>query len=311
MPAAAMGHIPVLADAAIAALAPRDGGTYLDGTVGMGGHAELILRAAAPTGRLIGLDRDRTALREAEERLRPFGGYAVLVHGSFADAAALLAERGIDQIDGALLDLGVSSLQLDTPERGFSFRFDAPLDMRFDPEATIPTAADLLNTAAEEKIADILYRFGEEPRARRIARAIVAARPLRTTSDLVRAVERVLPSAPRGRISPATRVFQAVRIAVNGELDALVNFLDQAAALLRPGGRLVVISFHSLEDRLVKQFIQRESRDCLCPPALPVCRCGHRATFRPVTRGAVQPDAAEIARNPRARSARLRAAERL
>jgi len=311
MPAAAMVHVPVLADAAIAALAPRDGGTYLDGTVGAGGHAELILRAASPTGKLIGLDRDRTALREAEERLRPFGGRVVLIHGSFAEASALLAERGISQIDGVLLDLGVSSLQLDTPERGFSFRHDAPLDMRFDPDAAIPTAADLLNTASEEEIAAILRRFGEEPRARRIARAIVAARPLRTTGDLVRAVERVLPPAPRGRISPATRVFQAVRIAVNGELDALTAFLDQAAALLRPGGRLVVISFHSLEDRLVKQFIQRESRDCLCPPALPVCRCSHRATFRPVTRRAVQPDAAEIARNPRARSARLRAAERL
>jgi len=303
-------HLPVLAHETVAALAPRAGGVYLDGTVGLGGHAELVLRGSTPDGRLIGLDRDLQALDEARRRLAPYGDRATLLHGSYADAATVLTELGIDRIDGLLLDLGVSSLQLDDAVRGFSFRHDAPLDMRFDPSAGGPTAATIVNTADEAALADILWRYGEERHSRRIARAIVRARPIATTSELAAIVEQATPG-PRGRISPATRTFQALRIAVNGELDALQALLAQAAALLRPGGRLAVISFHSLEDRIVKQFIQRESRDCLCPPSLPACVCGHTATFRPLLRGAVQPDDAEIAANPRARSARLRAAERI
>jgi 16S rRNA (cytosine1402-N4)-methyltransferase len=309
MPETAVMHQPVLPAETIAALAPRAGGLYLDGTVGLGGHAELLLRASTPDGRLVGLDRDQQALAEARGRLSRFGDRATLVHASYAEASAVLHDLGIAQVDGLLLDLGVSSLQLDDAARGFSFRHDAPLDMRFDPSAG-NSAADLVNSADEAALADILWRYGEERFSRRIARAIVRARPLRTTGELAGLVEHAVPG-PRGRTSPATRTFQALRIAVNGELDALESLLAQAAALLRPDGRLAIISFHSLEDRIVKQFIDRESRDCVCPPRLPVCLCGHKASFKAVLRGGVQPSESEIAANPRARSARLRAAERL
>ena len=310
MPETAVLHQPVLPTETIAALAPRAGGLYLDGTVGLGGHAELLLRASAPDGRLIGLDRDPQALAEARTRLAPFGERATLLHGSYADATAILLGLGVSAIDGLLLDLGVSSLQLDDATRGFSFRHAAPLDMRFDPSGGGRSAADLVNIEDEATIADILWRYGDERHSRRIARAIVRARPLRTTGELAALVEHTLPG-PRGRTSPATRTFQALRIAVNGELDALHTLLAQTATLLRPGGRLAVISFHSLEDRIVKQFVERESRDCVCPPRLPFCVCGHTATFKPIARGGVQAGAAEVAANPRARSARLRAAERL
>lgn len=302
-------HLPVLPEETIAALAPRDGGVYLDGTVGLGGHAELLLRASAPSGRLIGLDKDEQALAEARSRLAPFGERATLLHGSYADAGAVLAGLGVAAVEGVLLDLGVSSLQLDDGARGFSFRFDAPLDMRFDPTDGSPSAADLINDADESELADIIWRFGEERYSRRIARALVRERPLTTTAELVHVVESAIPG-PRGRTSPATRTFQALRIAVNGELAALEAFLAQAAGLLVPGGRLAVIAFHSLEDRIVKQFIQRESRDCICPSSLPICVCDHRATFKPVTHGAIQAGSGESASNPRARSARLRAAQR-
>src|SRR5579883_3423330 len=214
MPETAVLHQPVLPAETIAALAPRAGGVYLDGTVGLGGHAELLLRASAPDGRLIGLDRDPQALAQASARLAPFGDRATLLHASYADATALLRELGIAQIDGLLLDLGVSSLQLDDAARGFSFRKDAPLDMRFDPTSG-RSAAELVNTADEAALADVLWRYGDERHSRRIARAIVRARPLRTTGELAALVEHALPG-PRGRTSPATRIFQALRIAVNG-----------------------------------------------------------------------------------------------
>jgi 16S rRNA (cytosine1402-N4)-methyltransferase len=303
-------HLPVLPTETIAALAPRDGGVYLDGTVGLGGHAELVLRASAPGGLLIGLDRDEQALAEARERLAPYAERTTLLHASYADAAAVLTRLGVAAVDGLLLDLGVSSLQLDDGARGFSFRFDAPLDMRFDPTDGSPSAADLVNDSDEAALAEIIWRFGEERHSRRIARAIIRDRPLSTTAELARVVEGAIPG-PRGRTSPATRTFQALRIAVNGELSALEVLLAQASSLLAPGGRLAVIAFHSLEDRIVKQFMQRESRDCVCPPSLPVCICEHRATFKAVTHGAVQASTEESARNPRARSARLRAAERI
>ncbi|MCX8068855.1 MAG: 16S rRNA (cytosine(1402)-N(4))-methyltransferase RsmH [Anaerolineae bacterium] len=300
-------HIPVLVNAVLSWLQVCPGGVYIDGTVGGGGHAEAILTASAPDGRVLGLDRDPQALEFAWGRLSRFGDRVTLRHGSFAHLAALAADFA--PADGVLLDLGLSSLQLADPERGFSFTQEGPLDMRFDPTEDVPTAADLVNTLSVKELTDVLYRYGEERQARRIAEAIVAARPLHTTTELARLVERVV-GGRRERIHPATRVFQALRIAVNRELEALEAALPQALDVLKPGGRLVVISFHSLEDRIVKQFLQRESRDCLCPPEIPVCVCGHRARLRILTPKPVRPDEAEVAANPRARSARLRAAEK-
>lgn len=301
-------HIPVLLSAVLAWLQARPGGVYIDGTVGGGGHAEAILRASAPDGRLLGLDRDPAALEVAAKRLAPFGDRVTLRHGSFADLAALAADFA--PADGVLLDLGLSSLQLANPGRGFSFAQEGPLDMRFDPTEDTPTAADLVNTLSVKELTEIFYRYGEERQARRIAEAIVAARPIRTTTELAHLVERVA-GGRRERIHPATRVFQALRIAVNRELEALEVALPQALEVLKPGGRLVVISFHSLEDRIVKHFLQRESRDCLCPPEIPVCVCGHRAQLRVLTPKPVRPSEAEVAANPRARSARLRAAQKI
>lgn len=300
-------HIPVLVNAVLSWLQVRPGGVYVDGTVGGGGHAEAILTASAPDGRVLGLDRDPQALEFARGRLSCFGDRVTLRHGSFAHLRALVADFA--PADGVLLDLGLSSLQLADPERGFSFTQEGPLDMRFDPTEDLPTAADLVNTLSVKELTDVLYRYGEERQARRIAEAIVASRPIRTTTELARLVERVV-GGRRERIHPATRVFQALRIAVNRELEALEAALPQALDVLKPGGRLVVISFHSLEDRIVKQFLQRESRDCLCPPEIPVCVCGHRARLRILTPKPVRPDESEVAANPRARSARLRAAEK-
>lgn len=300
-------HVPVLLQAVLDLLAVRPGGVYVDGTLGGGGHARAILALSSPDGRLLGLDRDPAALAAARERLAPFGARAVLRHGSFARLRELA--EGFAPADGVLLDLGLSSLQLADPTRGFAFAHEGPLDMRFDPGEGGPTAADLVNALSVNELTALLYRYGEEPQARRIAEAIVAARPLATTGELARVIERAIGPA-RGRIHPATRTFQALRIAVNEELQALEMALPQALEVLRPGGRLVVISFHSLEDRRVKQFMQREARDCICPPELPACACGHRAQGWIVTRRPRQPEPAEVAANPRARSARLRAFEK-
>jgi 16S rRNA (cytosine1402-N4)-methyltransferase len=303
-------HRPVLVDEVLAALAPRAVGRYLDGTVGLGGHAEAILRASSPDGLVIGMDKDPEALDSARVRLRAYTGRVVLLHRGYEEALPALRERGLLPVDGFLLDLGVSSLQLDHGERGFSFRLNGPIDMRFDPTSDESHAGDLVNHAAEDELADLIWRLGEEPASRRIARAIVRARPLHTTGELATVIERAAPN-PRGRISPATRTFQALRMAVNREPDNLRSAIESAGALLAPGGRLVVISFHSLEDRMVKQFMQRESRDCICPPGLPECRCGHRRTFALLGRSSVTPSAQEQAENPRSRSARLRTAVRL
>ncbi len=300
-------HIPVLYHEVLQFLAPKSGRRYVDGTVGAGGHAWGILEASAPSGLLLGFDRDPQALALAADYLAPFGERVRLIHASFASLLTVLHQQGWEQVDGILLDLGLSSMQLDTPERGFSFQQDAPLDMRFDPSTPV-TAADLINTLSEGELADLFYRYGEEPAARRIAHAIVRARPLHTTAELAHLVEGLIPR--RGPIHPATRVFQALRIAVNRELEALEQVLPQAVQALAPGGRLVVIAFHSLEDRIVKEFFRRESRDCLCPPRQPLCTCGHRATLHILTPKPVVPGAEEIARNSRARSARLRCAER-
>jgi 16S rRNA (cytosine1402-N4)-methyltransferase len=290
-------------------LQPRAGGRYVDATLGAGGHAAGILQASAPDGRLLGLDVDPQALRLARERLFPFGERAVLRQASYVQLGMVLDALGWERVDGVLLDLGVSSMQVDTPARGFSFRSDAPLDMRFDPRGP-QTAADLVNALSEADLADLIYRYGEDPAARRIARAIVAARPLQTTGQLAEVIARVKRSR-RGAPHPATQTFQALRIAVNGELDAIETVLPIALGRLAPGGRLAVISFHSLEDRIVKRFFQRESRDCLCPPRQPVCTCGHRAQLKIVAPKLVRPTPDELAQNPRARSARLRIAEKL
>jgi 16S rRNA (cytosine1402-N4)-methyltransferase len=293
----------------IAALDVRPGGRYVDCTVDGGGHAEAILEAASPGGALLGIDADPEALAISRERLKRFGGAVAMVNGNFRDVDRLCREAGFAPVNGILFDLGLSSHQL-ARARGFSFRVEAPLDMRFGPEEST-TAAYWVNETSEEELADVIWRFGEERQSRRIARAIVRGRPLRTTTELAKAVEQAVGRRPGSQIHPATKTFQALRIAVNQELASLAEALPGAHGLLGFGSRLVVISYHSLEDRIVKQFMAREFRDCLCPPSQPVCTCGHKATLRPVTRGALTPSREEIAANPRARSAKLRAAERL
>ncbi|HEV8703246.1 MAG TPA: 16S rRNA (cytosine(1402)-N(4))-methyltransferase RsmH [Candidatus Polarisedimenticolia bacterium] len=306
-------HRPVLLRETLEALRCRPGGFWVDGTVGAGGHAEAILRATAPDGRLLGCDRDPDALAATSKRLAPCGERVLLRHADYRRLPALLDELGLDAVSGILLDLGVSSLQLDDPERGFSFREDGPLDMRMD--RTQPaTAADLVNSAPADRLASILETFGEEPQARRIARAIARARaraPITTTRALADIVSDAIPARRGGRIHPATRAFQALRIAVNAELDGLDRLLEDAARRLLPGGRIVVIAFHSLEDRIVKGSLRGLTRRCLCPRDLPVCACGRPGILKPVTPRAVRPATAEIEDNPRSRSARLRAFERL
>lgn len=302
-------HTPVLYKEIIHAMQPKSGGRYVDGTLGAGGHAYGILEASHPDGQLLGLDLDPAALELAAGRLRPFGTRAILRQASYAELTGILREVGWDAMDGMLLDLGVSSMQLDTPARGFSFLHEAPLDMRFGPGVLV-SAADLVNTLEEGELADIIFRYGEDRNARRIARAIVRARPFQTTTQLAQAVA-AAGGAREGRIHPATRTFQALRIAVNAELQSVERVLPDAIAALRPGGRLAVIAFHSLEDRIVKEIFRRESTNCLCPPRQPVCTCGHKATIREITRKPVTPSQAEIEQNPRARSAKLRIAEKL
>jgi 16S rRNA (cytosine1402-N4)-methyltransferase len=306
-------HIPVLLAPILAHLIPpeRDRSTLraLDGTVGAGGHSAALLDAGV--GSLIGLDLDPAALALAGERLAPFGDRVRLVHASYADMAAAAAARGWDAVDLILLDLGVSSMQLDTPERGFAFRHDAPLDMRFDPTSLDMTAADLVNTLTADALADILFRYGEERESRRIARAIIAARPISTTRELAAAVESAIPRRFWGDIHPATRTFQALRIAVNDELATVERGIEAGLTLLESGGRMGVISFHSLEDRIVKDAFRLAATDCICPPHVPVCVCGHRASVRLVTRKPITADEDEIAANPRSRSAKLRVVEKL
>jgi 16S rRNA (cytosine1402-N4)-methyltransferase len=306
-------HRPVLYQEIIHALQPRRDGFYVDATVGAGGHAWGLLHASAPSGRLLGLDVDPQALKLAQARLAEFGGRVILVRASYTTLAEQLATLGWRAVEGILLDLGMSSMQVDSPQRGFSFLADAPLDMRFDPDNPV-RAADLVNRLPESELADLLFTYGEERRSRQVARAIVAARPVHTTLQLAEVVARAVRTGGRGRqqgIHPATRTFQALRIAVNHELEAVETVLPQAVAALAPGGRLAVISFHSLEDRIVKQFFRRESQDCICPPRQPVCTCGHKATVKEIVRRPVTPQPEEIDINPRSRSARLRIAEKL
>lgn len=312
---AAPGHLPVLRDEAISALLPRAGGRYLDGTFGGGGHTRALLAASAPDGIVLALDADPAAIARARQLQQEpgVGERLIPVQANFADLLAVAQTAGVTPLDGVLLDLGLSSFQLDTPERGFAFRFDGPLDMRFDPTTGVPASA-LINELPEAELADLIWRYGEEPGSRRIARAVTQSRreaPIETTAQLAALVERAL-GGRRGREThPATRTFQALRIATNDELGVLEAALPAAVAALAPGGRLAVIAFHSLEDRLVKRFIERESATCICPPELPVCVCHHQPRLRKATRRAIKADAAEAAANPRARSAVLRIAERL
>lgn len=305
-------HEPVLLREVLALLQPRRGGLYIDCTVGAGGHAAGLLSESGPDGKLLGLDRDPDAVAYAGQRLAVFGNRVILVATSFGNLASVAPQYGFKAVDGILLDLGLSSRQLNDVERGFSFLNEGPLDMRFDPRHG-ETAADLINNLSAEELADIFWRFGEEQQSRRIARLIVAHRPIYTTKALADLIEsHTYRTRRRGPYRhPATKVFQALRIAVNDELGEIEKGLTGAVQCLAAEGRLAVISFHSLEDRMVKHFFRELSRDCVCPPEQPVCTCGAKASLRLVTRKAVQPTAEEIAGNPRSRSARLRVATRI
>jgi 16S rRNA (cytosine1402-N4)-methyltransferase len=301
-------HTPVLLDEVLEGLDVRTGGKYIDCTVGTGGHARAILERSDPDGELLGIDLDSSAITVAERQLSSFGERVTLVRDSFARLATIASAEGFIPVDGVLLDLGVSSLQLESADRGFSLQKDGPLDMRMDQDGDV-TVAHLVNERAESELAKIIADYGEEVKARAIARAIVHSRPLSTTLELADVVAQVV---GRGRrLHPATKTFQALRIAVNGELEALSSALRSIPAILARGGRMAVISFHSLEDRLVKGFMVRESRDCLCPPEIVVCTCGHQRTLQILTRKPVRPSADEVARNPRSRSAKLRIAMRV
>lgn len=301
-------HQPVLYQQSIEFLQPKSPGKYLDGTLGAGGHAAGILETSSPSGRLIGLDKDVQALSIAKSRLEPYGSRVSIIKGSFGDLRMYLKNANWDCVNGIILDLGTSSLQLNTAKRGFSFLKNAPLDMRFDQDNSL-TAATILNTWSEEELARVIWEFGEETRSRQIAAAIVHLRPIRTTQELATLVNKLY-GGKRSKIHPATRTFQAIRIAVNQELETLRKGLEEAVEALCPGGRLVVISFHSLEDRIVKQYFRRESRDCLCPPEQITCTCGHKAILKIITKRAIKPTQEEIESNPRSRSAKLRAVEK-
>jgi len=309
-PGEQLPHKPVLYQEILLALRPHQTGHYVDCTLGAGGHAWGILEASSPNGRLLGLDVDPQALAIARQQLAGFGERAILLQSSYTGLSEQLQKIGWEGVDGVLLDLGASSMQFDTIERGFSFQAEAPLDMRFDPGNPV-SAGDLINNLAEKDLADLIFRFGEERKSRQIARAIVKSRPIETTRQLAEIIFRANP--PRGQrhhLHPATRTFQALRIAVNRELDSVETVLPQAVAALNSGGRLAVISFHSLEDRIVKQYFRQEAKDCICPPRQPVCTCGHRASIIEIHRSPIRPQEAEVQKNPRARSALLRVAEK-
>ena len=302
-------HEPVMMPEIMQALNVQPGGRYIDGTLGEGGHAREILRAADPGGQVLGLDADAEAITVATERLAEYGDSFRAVNANFRDVRATALQHEFVPVHGVLFDLGVSSLQLDRESRGFSFRRADPLDMRFSFDQQI-TAADIVNRYGESELADIIFHLGEDRAARRIARAIVRSRPILTSIELAEVIEKVNPRRGK-RTHPATQTFQAIRIAVNDELSALETALEQAVSLLGQGGRMAVISYHSLEDRIVKNFVRKQASDCVCPPGTPVCRCDHLATLKIVTRRPLIPTDVEIASNPRARSAKLRVVERI
>ena len=310
----AFGHRPVLLDECMEGLAIRPGGIYLDGTLGRAGHSWEIVRRLNAGGRLIGLDRDETALEAARQRLAPYADRVTLVHSNFSRVAEVLDELGVPAVDGMLFDLGVSSPQLDDAQRGFSYMHDAPLDMRMDRTAGL-TARTVVNEWPYEELRRILYEYGEERYAPAIARRIVAAReeaPIETTGQLVDLIKSAMPpQALREKQHPAKRSFQAIRIAVNDELGAVRQGMEAAIDHLNPGGRLVVITFHSLEDRIVKNVFQDAAKGCTCPPSFPVCVCGHKPKIKILTKKPIIATREEVEENPRSRSAKLRVAERV
>ncbi|NLC69852.1 MAG: 16S rRNA (cytosine(1402)-N(4))-methyltransferase RsmH [Desulfuromonadaceae bacterium] len=307
-------HLPVMPEEVLQALAPRSGGVYIDGTVGGGGHARLILERSAPDGFLIGIDRDAEAVEKAYQTLSPFGSRVFLYKGSFADLDKALQAAGRDAVDGVLLDLGVSSHQLDRDSRGFSFLRDAPLDMRMDVSSGM-TAQEAVNTLDQEDLERVFRDYGEERFARRIARRIVERRREKVLTSTLQLAELVREAVPGGgarfRIHPATRVFQALRILVNGEMEHLRRGLEKAIDVLAPEGRLVVLTYHSLEARIVKEVFHRETTGCICPPTLPICVCHHRPRLALLMSKGIKPGEEEVAVNPRSRSAVLRGARRV
>ncbi|MFC1893812.1 16S rRNA (cytosine(1402)-N(4))-methyltransferase RsmH [Chloroflexota bacterium] len=302
-------HTPVLLEETVQALAVQPGGRYIDCTVGAGGHATAVLDSSSPGGQLLGIDADPQALKVAEKRLAAYGNSVLLVNDNFSNLQAICFRYDFYPVHGILFDLGLSSLQLDDDSRGFSFQREAPLDMRLSPGQRL-SAADIVNTFAESELAQIIRKYGDEGHSHRIARYIVGARPVTSALRLAQIVEKAVPRAG-DKIHPATKTFQALRIAVNDELEHLEGALRQAVELLGFGGRLVVTSYHSLEDRIVKQFMHREAKDCICPPGTPSCICGHNASLNLINRKVITPSAGEVKRNPRCRSARLRAVERI
>jgi len=302
-------HKPVLLDEVVQALHPQPGKRYVDCTVGTGGHAEAILTKILPGGQLLGMDADAKAIEIAKHRLSDYVENTILVNVNFLNLESICKENRFLPVQGIIFDLGLSSAQLDDPERGFSFQQYGPLDMRFDPTQEF-TAADIVNTFSEERLSEIIKTYGEERYSKRIARHIVDSRPVNNTLQLVGAIEKAT-GGYRIKIHPATRTFMALRIFVNHELENLSTTLKQTINCLDRGGRLVVISYHSLEDRIVKQFMLTESKGCLCPPTIPVCQCGHLPSLKIVTRKVIIPSAFETRSNPRSRSAKLRVAERL
>lgn len=310
---AELQHITVLLKEAVDLLAPRAGGVYLDGTIGGGGHTEEILKRSGPDGFVIGLDQDAEAVQFSRQRLSAYGNRILLQQANYRDAPEIIAHAGYDRVDGVLLDLGVSWFHVKSPERGFSFMLEGPLDMRMDTRIT-KTAADLVNTLSREELAAIIRTYGEEPRAASIARAIEKARSkqrITRTVQLAEIISSVFPTFPHRRIHPATLTFQALRIAVNDEISALREGLDRIIPLLKTGGRVAVISFHSLEDRVVKQTFSSATQKCVCPPRLPVCVCNKKPSLKVLTKKPLRPAPDEIELNPAARSAKLRAAEKI
>jgi 16S rRNA (cytosine1402-N4)-methyltransferase len=302
-------HIPVLSREVIETLGVQPGGRYIDCTLGSGGHAQSILEHSSPGGQLLGIDADPDALKRASERLQSFDKSVLLVNDNFVNLKDICVKLDFFPVHGILLDLGLSSPQLDEEGRGFSFQYDAPLDMRFSP-TQMTTAAEIVNTYSELELARILKTYGEEINSRQIAKKIFQKRPFKTTTQLAQVIEDAV-GGRHGKTHPATRTFQALRIVVNQEMEHLESALNQAVSLLGFGGKLVVISYHSLEDRIVKQFMQKESRDCICPPEAMKCVCGHKANLKVITRRIITPSFTEVELNPRSRSAKLRGAERI
>ena len=303
-------HCPVLVAETLQQLDPGPNGVYLDATLGEGGHAAAILESSSPTGRVFGIDLDPRSLAYANDRLSGYGERFICAQGNYADMVTLAQAYGLAQIDGLLMDLGFSARQVQQPGYGFSFRSDEPLDMRFDP-ASASSAEHIVNTFSEKDLAQLIFQYGQEPRSRAVARNLVRSRPIHSTGRLAEVVTAAVGPQRGRRLHPATRTFQALRIAVNDELGNLESGLSAALRLLSPGATLAVISYHSLEDRIVKNFMARERAGCICPPAIPECRCGRRPTLTQTYRRIIRPSQQEVASNPRSRSARMRVARRL